>query len=133
MEEKSYDELIHDGKKSLIEKYGYTNENIGSFNGNMVDKTITGNKPQASIEYVNYIEKSLRSLCSPYEAHIDNMTYDELQAYAWEFLMSLDLERGIVFGQVPHLTFKHSKEFLLWEKQQFDKYEERMNHFNKNQ
>jgi hypothetical protein len=61
------------------------------------------------------------------------MTYDELQAYVWEFLMLFDLERGLALGQIPHLTFNHSKEFLLWEKQQFDKHEERMNHFNKNQ
>ena len=133
MKEKFYEELIIEGKTSLIAKYGYTNENIGSFTGNMVDESIIGNKPQASIEYVNYIEKSLRSLCSPYDAHIDKMTYDELQAYVWEFLMLFDLERGLALGQIPHLTFNHSKEFLLWEKQQFDKHEERMNHFNKNQ
>ncbi len=133
MNEKSYEELIIEGKTSLINKYGYTNDIIDSFNGKITDESIIDNKPQASVEYVNYIEKSLRSLCSPYDAHIDKMTYDELQAYVWEFLMLFDLDRGLALGQIPHLTFNHSKEFLLWEKQQFDKYEERMNHFNKNQ
>ena len=136
MEKKSFEELIVEGKNSLITKYGFSEEFNEPFTGNTIKESLNALKneiPVASEEYVNYIEKSLMALCKPYEAHIDEMNYLELEAYVWEFLMSFDVERGIMLGQVPHLIFNHSNEFLIWEKLQFDKYEERMKQVNENQ
>ena len=136
MEKKSFEELIVEGKNSLITKYGFSEEFNEPFTGNTIKESLNALKneiPVASVEYVNYIEKSLMALCKAYEAHIDEMNYLELEAYVWEFLMSFDVERGIMLGQVPHLIFNHSNEFLIWEKLQFDKYEERMKQVNENQ
>ena len=125
MDESDYPDYIARGIVSLKAKYGFIGytkpeKPILKSTGETVDILFTDGVTRtiklATPELCSFIEQSLRRICSPYEGHIETMDEDEINAFSFAFMMALDIERGLGFGQIPHLEFNHSDEFEEWEK-----------------
>lgn len=136
MKEETYPDFIQVGLDSLKEKYGYIepielDKPIKIHNGEteISDIYLWEGKPRvlfiASQEYTQFIEKDTMLYCGQYEKYIHNMTEDEIFSYCLIIMTSHHDARGLMPGQVPHLKFNFSKEFLLWENEIWGKIKSR--------
>jgi hypothetical protein len=107
-----YPEHIIQGIKTLlIQSPNFNVNNADIFTGKKADsneKTFNINQhhsiPVATKEYTKFIEEALRAKCQPFENLIDEMSYEELEAFNWVLLMAYDAERGLGLGQIPILS-----------------------------
>jgi hypothetical protein len=134
--ENEYPEWISKGLASLKQKYGYdeivdSENKLLVTNGQTADilfsDGVTRKLLLATPEYCNYVEQKLMKICSRYQDHIENMGEDEINAFSMVFLMAFDIDRGLGLGQVPHLKFFYSAEFLSWENGLWERIQKREN------
>lgn len=70
--------------------------------------------PVASPERTQLLEQQLMRLCRIYEGQVATLSEKRFAALL-ERATTFDLERGLLPGQVPHIIYLHSSEFLEWE------------------
>jgi hypothetical protein len=138
--ESTYPKHIQEGLESLSTRFLLAQNEPELFVGAKITKEMQPNMaeakepillPLATPEYTKYIEDAVRNNCMPYEPFIYDFSYEELEAFNWVFLMAYDIERGLGLGQIPHIKFNHSLQFILWERRLLRKVEQRYQAFEK--
>lgn len=74
----------------------------------------------ATADQVAEIEARVHALCDYHLPRIPEMSAKRLYCFLWRRLMALDFERGLMPGQIPHRTYRHTSEFTAWETAVFD-------------
>jgi hypothetical protein len=134
MNEDDYPVFVERGIESLKTKYGYLKLPAPEMpllitTGEKVDIEFTDGRIHSinvvTPEFCDYIEKSLIKFCAPYVNHIEKMNEDEINGFTFAFLMVFDIQRGMGLGQIPQLKFYYSEEFIAWEKNIWNRINER--------
>lgn len=71
--------------------------------------------PYATDEQVAYVENTIIEKCKPYLGKIFEMDDATFEEFLNDKAMLFDVERGLIPGQIPHIIYRHSKEFELFD------------------
>ena len=81
--------------------------------------------PCASAEELRMLEDKIMEVCSIYMPTIESLTEKQLGALL-QRMLSFDLQRGLLPGQIPNRQYQHSRQFEEWEKTLWERIERRL-------
>jgi hypothetical protein len=71
--------------------------------------------PMATDAEVAELEARMRRKCERFLPWLEKMSASSAERFWCACIFPFDFKRGLVFGQQPHLYYKHSPEFKKWE------------------